>query len=63
MKLLVAQLCRAKDHETINEDAECEWSENAMQFSHHHCTFIIPKFYPYLNMDVLSGNYISKRTN
>ena len=33
MKLVVAQFCRTKDHEIINEDAECERSENAMQFS------------------------------
>ena len=36
MKLVVAQFCRAKDHEIINEGVECERSENAMQFSHHH---------------------------
>ena len=36
MKLVVAQLCRAKDHEIINEGAECEWPENTMQFAHHH---------------------------
>ena len=36
MKLIVAQFCRAKDHEIINEGAECERSENVMQFSHHH---------------------------
>ena len=36
MKLVVARFCRAKDHEIINEDTECERSENAMQFSHHH---------------------------
>ena len=36
MKLVVAQFCRARDHEIINEGAECERSENAMQFSHHH---------------------------
>ena len=36
MKLIVAQFCRAKDHEIINEGAECEWSENVMQFSHDH---------------------------
>ena len=33
MKLVVAQFCRTKDHEIINEGAECERSENAMQFS------------------------------
>ena len=27
MKLVVAQFCRAKDHEIINESAECKWSE------------------------------------
>ena len=32
MKLIVAQFCGAKDHEIINEGAECEQSENAMQF-------------------------------
>ena len=31
MKLVVAQLCRAKDHESI-EGAECVRSENVMQF-------------------------------
>ena len=36
MKLVVAQFCRAKDHEIINEGAECVQSENAMQFLHHH---------------------------
>ena len=36
MKLIVAQLCRAKDHKIINEDTECVRSENAMQFSHYH---------------------------
>ena len=36
MKLRVAQFCRAKDQKIINEGAECEWPENAMQFSHHH---------------------------
>ena len=36
MKLIVAQFCRAKDHETINEGTEYARSENAMQFSHHH---------------------------
>ena len=36
MKLVVAQFCRAKDQEIINEGAECVWSENAMQFSHYH---------------------------
>ena len=36
MKLVVAQFCRAKDHEIINEGAEYVWSENAMQFSHYH---------------------------
>ena len=36
MKLVVARFCRAKDHEIINEGAECEWSENTMQFLHHH---------------------------
>ena len=33
MKLVVARFCRAKVHE---EGAECEWSENVMQLSHHH---------------------------
>ena len=36
MKLVVAQLCRAKDHEIINEGTECVRSENAMQFLHYH---------------------------
>ena len=36
MKLVVTQFCRAKDHEIINEGAECVRSENEMQFSHHH---------------------------
>ena len=36
MKLIVAQFCRAKDNETINEGAECVWSENAMQFLLQH---------------------------
>ena len=36
MKLVVAQFSRAKDHEIINEGIECLWSENAMQFLHHH---------------------------
>ena len=36
MKLVVAQFCRAKDHEITNDSAECERSVNAMQFSHHH---------------------------
>ena len=36
MKLVVAQFCEAKDHEIINEGAECERSENVMQFSQHH---------------------------
>ena len=36
MKLVVAQFCRPKNHEIINEGAECERSENAMQFLHHH---------------------------
>ena len=36
MNLIVAQFCRAKVHENINEGAECKRSENAMQFSHHH---------------------------
>ena len=31
MKLVLAQFCRAKDHETINEGAECVQSENVMQ--------------------------------
>ena len=31
MKLVVAQLCRAKDHESI-EGAECVRTENVMQF-------------------------------
>ena len=33
---LVTQLCRAKDHEIINEGTECMRSENTMQFSHYH---------------------------
>ena len=36
MKLVVAQFCRAKDHENIIEGTECVQSENAMQFLHHH---------------------------
>ena len=36
VRLVVAQFCRAKDHEIINEGAECVRSENAMQFSHYH---------------------------
>ena len=36
MKLIVAQFHRARDHKIINEGAECEQSENAMQFLHHH---------------------------
>ena len=37
MKLVVAQFCEAKDHEIINEGAaECERSENVMQFLRHH---------------------------
>ena len=36
MKLIVAQLCKAKDHEIINEGAECVLSENLMQFLHNH---------------------------
>ena len=36
MKLVVAQFCRAKDHEIITEGTECVQSENAMQFSQHH---------------------------
>ena len=36
MKLVVAQFWRAKENEIINEGAECELSENAMLFSHHH---------------------------
>ena len=35
MKLVVAQFCRARDNEII-EGAECERSENTMQFLHHH---------------------------
>ena len=35
VKVIVAQLCRATDHEIINEGAECERSENAMQFLYH----------------------------
>ena len=34
--LVVAQFCRAKDYEIINESAECVWSENVMQFLYHH---------------------------
>ena len=30
MKVIVAQFCRAKDHEVINESAECVRSENAV---------------------------------
>ena len=36
MKLLMAQFCRAKDHEVINEGTEYVRSENTMQFSYHH---------------------------
>ena len=36
MKLVVAQFCRAKDHEIINGGTECVQSENMMQFLHHH---------------------------
>ena len=36
MKLVVAQFCRAKDHEIINEGTVCERSEKAMQFLHRH---------------------------
>ena len=36
MKLVVAQFCRAKDHEIINEGAEWVRSENVMPFLHHH---------------------------
>ena len=36
MKFVVAQFCRAKDYEIINEGAECVRSENEMQFLHHH---------------------------
>ena len=36
MKFVVVQFCRAKDHEIINEGTVCEWSENAIKFSHHH---------------------------
>ena len=36
MKLIVAQFCGAKNQEIINEGAECERSENAMQSSYHH---------------------------
>ena len=45
MKLVVAQFCRVKDHEIINEGTECEWPENAMQFSHHHqlATSLLPR--------------------
>ena len=32
MKLVLAQFCRAKENEIINEGAECEPSEDAMQF-------------------------------
>ena len=31
-----AHFRRANDHEIIDEGAECERSENAMQFLHHH---------------------------
>ena len=33
---VVAQFCRAKDHEIISEGTKCERSENAVQFSHYH---------------------------
>ena len=36
MKLVVAQFCGAKDHEITNEGAECERSENMMQFLRYH---------------------------
>ena len=36
MKLIVAQFCREKDQEIINEGTEWMRSEKAMQFSHHH---------------------------
>ena len=44
MNLIVARFCMTKDHEIINEGAECERSENAMQFSHHHqlATSLLP---------------------
>ena len=32
MKLVLAQFCRAKENEIINEGAECEPSEDATQF-------------------------------
>ena len=35
MKLVVAQFCKAKDHEIITEGGECERSENT-KFSHYH---------------------------
>ena len=36
MKFVVAQFCRAKPHEIINEGTECVQLENVMQFSHYH---------------------------
>ena len=27
---------QGKNHKIINEGAKCVWSENAMQFLHHH---------------------------
>ena len=41
MKLIVAQLCSAKDHEIIDEGAECVRSANAMQFSHEPAAYPI----------------------
>ena len=36
MKHIVAQFCRAKDHEIFNEGTECVRLENVMQFLHNH---------------------------
>ena len=35
IKLVVAQFCKARGHEIINEGAEFVWSENLMRFSYH----------------------------
>ena len=45
MKLVVAQFCRANENEIIKEGTECELSEDAMQFSHHHqlATSLLPR--------------------
>ena len=44
LKLIVAQFCRAKDHEIVNEGTERVQSENPMQFSHNHqlATSLLP---------------------